>query len=209
MLSIFTCPILIKLLRPRNTSNILRLCCGEFLSIWPHTVTCLYQSLPLLQFTTYTANIYSQFTVIGCVTFHTVIWQWLSQPTAVPMTLSEFSIHYDLKRALLSNTNQKCNLFFLFFFLIVAFLVNSPGRNKRRQVCKNKFWMSVAKSLEGQERKKIGHEEQLELYYYKRVTTKVIQFIGFPVEKSTLPFQLLMAYECPTCNSCSCVKKWH
>ena len=41
--------------------------------------------------------------------------------------------------------------------------------------------MSVAKSLEGQERKKIGHEEQLELYYYKRVTTKVIQFTEFPV----------------------------
>ena len=37
----------------------------------------------------YTANIYSQFTVIGCVTFPTVIWQWLAQPTAVPTTLSD------------------------------------------------------------------------------------------------------------------------
>ena len=37
----------------------------------------------------YTANIYSHFTVIGCVTFPTVIWQWLSQPMVVPMTLSD------------------------------------------------------------------------------------------------------------------------
>ena len=35
------------------------------------------------------ANLYSPFTVIGCVTFPTVIWQWLSQPTAVPMTLND------------------------------------------------------------------------------------------------------------------------
>ena len=44
----------------------------------------------------YTANIYSQFTVIGCVTFPTVIWQWLSQPTAVPMTLSDIE-EYSLR----------------------------------------------------------------------------------------------------------------
>ena len=36
----------------------------------------------------YTANIHSQYTVISCVTFPTVIWQWLSQPTAVLMALS-------------------------------------------------------------------------------------------------------------------------
>ena len=35
-----------------------------------------------------TANIYSQYTVIRCVTFPTVIWQWLSQPTAVLVALS-------------------------------------------------------------------------------------------------------------------------
>ena len=40
-----------------------------------------------------TANIYSQFTVIGCVTFPIVIWQWLSQPTIVPMTLSDIAVY--------------------------------------------------------------------------------------------------------------------
>ena len=48
--------------------------------------------------------------------------------------------------------------------------------------------MSVAKSLEGQERKKIGHEEQLELYYYKRVTTKVIQFQSFQFRYQKINF---------------------
>ena len=46
--------------------------------------------------TQYTANIYSQFTVIGCVTFPTVIWQWLSQPTAVSTTLSDIE-EYSLR----------------------------------------------------------------------------------------------------------------
>ena len=36
----------------------------------------------------YTANIYSNFTVIGCVTFPTVIWQQLLQPMAVHMMLT-------------------------------------------------------------------------------------------------------------------------
>ena len=37
----------------------------------------------------YTANIYSQFTVIGCVTCATVIWQWLLQATTVHMTFND------------------------------------------------------------------------------------------------------------------------
>ena len=37
----------------------------------------------------YTANIYSQFTVIGCVTCATVIWQRLSQTTTVHMTFTD------------------------------------------------------------------------------------------------------------------------
>ena len=44
----------------------------------------------------YTANIYSQFTVIGCVTFPTVIWQWLLQPLAVHMTLTDIE-EYSLR----------------------------------------------------------------------------------------------------------------
>ena len=37
----------------------------------------------------YTANIYSNFTVIGCVTFPTVILHWLLEPMAVHMTLTD------------------------------------------------------------------------------------------------------------------------
>ena len=37
----------------------------------------------------YTANTYSQFTVISCVTCATVIWQWLSQTRTVHMTLTD------------------------------------------------------------------------------------------------------------------------
>ena len=44
----------------------------------------------------YTANIYSQFTVFGYVTFPTVIWQWLSQPMAVPITLHDIE-EYSLR----------------------------------------------------------------------------------------------------------------
>ena len=36
----------------------------------------------------YTANIYSQFTVIGCVTCTTLIWQWLLQGMPVHMTFN-------------------------------------------------------------------------------------------------------------------------
>ena len=36
-----------------------------------------------------TANIYSQFTFIGCVTCATVIWQWLSQTMTVHMTFTD------------------------------------------------------------------------------------------------------------------------
>ena len=46
----------------------------------------------------YTANIYSQFAVLGCVTFLTVIWQWLLQPMAVHVTLTdieEYSLQLD------------------------------------------------------------------------------------------------------------------
>ena len=43
-----------------------------------------------------TANIYSQYTVISCVTFPTVIWQWLSQPTAVHLTLTDIE-EYSLR----------------------------------------------------------------------------------------------------------------
>ena len=53
-------------------------------------------------------------------------------------------------------TDQNCNLWAGFLFLIVAFLVNSPGRNKRRQVCKTSSeW--VLQNL--WEEKKIGHEQ--------------------------------------------------
>ena len=45
--------------------------------------------------TYYTANIYSQFTVIGCVTCATVIWQWL-QSTTVKKTFND-SEEYSLK----------------------------------------------------------------------------------------------------------------
>ena len=44
----------------------------------------------------YTANIYSQFTVIGCVTFPTVIWLRLLQPLAVHMTLTDIE-EYSLR----------------------------------------------------------------------------------------------------------------
>ena len=69
---------------------------------WPETTspgllvlkTSSKSGLPLAWITghatiPHTANIYSQFTVIGCVTFPTVIWQWLAQPTAVPTTLTD------------------------------------------------------------------------------------------------------------------------
>ena len=49
-----------------------------------------------LEIICFTASIYSQFTVIGCVTFATVIWQWLSQPTAVPTTLADIE-EYSLR----------------------------------------------------------------------------------------------------------------
>ena len=44
----------------------------------------------------YTANIYSNFTVIGCVTFPTVISQWLLQPMAVNMTFTDIE-EYSLR----------------------------------------------------------------------------------------------------------------
>ena len=44
----------------------------------------------------YTANIYSQFTVNGCVTCATVIWQWLLQVTTVQMTFNDTE-EYSLK----------------------------------------------------------------------------------------------------------------
>ena len=44
----------------------------------------------------YTANIYNQFTVIDCVTFPTVIWQWLLQPLAVHMTFTDIE-EYSLR----------------------------------------------------------------------------------------------------------------
>ena len=40
-------------------------------------------------FATHTANIYSQFTVIGCVTCATVFLQWLLQATTVHMTFND------------------------------------------------------------------------------------------------------------------------
>ena len=44
----------------------------------------------------YTANIYSQFTVIGCVTYATVIWQLLLLSETVQITFNETE-EYSLK----------------------------------------------------------------------------------------------------------------
>ena len=131
----------------------------------------------------------------------------VTPPKAVLSTVKIFAVYsrliswnfqsiYDLKRPLLSNSNQKCNLFSLLFFLIVAFLVNSPGRNKRRQVCKNKFWMSVAKSLEGQERKKIGHEEQLELQWcsYQNQQSPVYDMEWGHFDRVNSTFKMLLSF---------------
>ena len=53
---------------------------------------------------THTANIYSQFTVIGCVTCATVIWQWLLQSTTVQITFNETE-EYSLKSIAISGFN--------------------------------------------------------------------------------------------------------
>ena len=55
--------------------------------------------------TIYTANIYSQFTVIGCVTCATVIWQCLLQATTVHMTFNDTE-EYSLR----SITTFGCNI---------------------------------------------------------------------------------------------------
>ena len=46
----------------------------------------LFQSLCKLA--DFTANIYSQFSVIGFITLVTIIWQWLSKVIAIHMTLT-------------------------------------------------------------------------------------------------------------------------
>ena len=59
-------------------------------NIWSSfKVPLTFQSLQELPRVPCTANIYSQFTVIDCVTCATVIWQWLSQTMTVLMTLTD------------------------------------------------------------------------------------------------------------------------
>ena len=53
----------------------------------------------------YTANIYSHFTVIGCVTSTTVIWKWLSQSMTVHKTFNDTE-EYSLR----SITILGCNI---------------------------------------------------------------------------------------------------
>ena len=53
----------------------------------------------------YTTNIYSQFTVIGCVTCATVIWQWLLLAMTVHMTFN-YTEEYNLR----SITILGCNI---------------------------------------------------------------------------------------------------
>ena len=55
----------------------------------------------------YTANIYSNFTVIGCVTFPTVISLWLLQPMAVNMTFTDIE-EYSLRL----NTVLDCSMYY-------------------------------------------------------------------------------------------------
>ena len=78
--------------------------------IWKCVFKCLLKSylwgLPNISILCYTANIYSQFTVIGCVTFPTVIWQWLLQPMTVHMTITDIE-EYSLR----SNTVLDCTMY--------------------------------------------------------------------------------------------------
>ena len=92
------CLIYHKMLRRHFFSSLLR--CVErecHFFMMPHLLDiiayCLFscqneQRRSEVATNSYTANIYSQFTVISCVTFPTVIWQWLLQPLAVHMTLT-------------------------------------------------------------------------------------------------------------------------
>ena len=54
-----------------------------------HSMPPCSEKLPYVMLKAYTANIYSQFTVIGCVTCATVISQWLLQPMTVYMTFND------------------------------------------------------------------------------------------------------------------------
>ena len=53
----------------------------------------------------YTANIYSQFTVIDCVTCATVFFQWLLQATTILMTFNDTEMY-----SLRSLTILECNV---------------------------------------------------------------------------------------------------
>ena len=52
-----------------------------------------------------TANIYSQYTAICCVTFSTVIWLGLSQPLVVHMTVTDFE-EYSLRLSAMFGCNM-------------------------------------------------------------------------------------------------------
>ena len=57
-----------------------------------------------LQIDIYTANIYSRFTVIGCVTCATVIWQWWSQTTTVHITFTDIE-EYNMRSIAILDCN--------------------------------------------------------------------------------------------------------
>ena len=63
------------------------------------------RQLELLLGNVYTANIYSQFTAIGCVTFPIVFWLGLSQPLAVHMTVTDFE-EYSLRLSAMFGCNM-------------------------------------------------------------------------------------------------------